>query len=178
MGGRALLPERTKPVEHVPNLLDLLKERDIRKGERIYHPLFGTGWVESVEAQALRRKDGAEAVFASVRFDIGQTCKFRFIRRPGKQRVRARSRRRSEPSPFKDSGLHKPSVGEREPDIDPQDVQILRELGAGKSTREIAQDLGISPTQLASRLKAIFRRLGVSTGTEALPEARRRGLLG
>lgn len=84
MGGRAILPQRSRTVEDLPDLLERLERGDISKGERVYHPLFGTGWVESVDAQALRRRDGSEAVFAYVRFDIGQSCKFHFIRTPGK----------------------------------------------------------------------------------------------
>jgi ADP-ribosylglycohydrolase len=85
-GGQSLLPEATGEVRSLPNLLTLLRAREVNADERVFHPLFGTGWVESVEAQNLRRK-GAKAVFARVRFDIGQSCKFRFLRMPQSHRT-------------------------------------------------------------------------------------------
>jgi ADP-ribosylglycohydrolase len=87
MGGRAVLPQRGRPLEGTPDLLEQLERREISKGDRVYHPLFGTGWVDAMDAQALRRRDGSEAVFAYVRFDIGQSCKFRFIRMPKARRA-------------------------------------------------------------------------------------------
>ncbi len=82
LGGKALLPHPSGEVAALPNLLELLRKKEISSHERVYHPLFGSGWIESVDAQSLRRKDGAQAVFARVAFDIGQSCKFRFISIP------------------------------------------------------------------------------------------------
>ncbi len=82
LGGKALLPGPQEKYRDVPDLLRLLREHAINRDEVVYHPLFGRGVVESVDAQALRRKDGAKAVFAWVNFYIGQSCKFRFIEIP------------------------------------------------------------------------------------------------
>lgn len=189
MGGKALLPYGTRSAEQIPNLLDRIKQRDIGKGERIYHPLFGTGWVEFVEEQALRRRDGAEAVFAHVRFDIGQSCKFRFIRVPKRTPPSARVQR--PPSdvgdqvlPF-DTASHEQAASTAEragtteqfPALDVTELGLLREIASGKGTRELAGELGISSREVVDRLRHLFRKLGAAEGSEALAEAKRRGLL-
>lgn len=105
-GGEALLPQRSEASRDLPDFLDLLERREVSKDERVYHPLFGPGWVVAVDAQKLRRKDGAEVVTAWASFDIGQSGKFHFMRLPrrGKtagQRERVavpRSRQKREPS--------------------------------------------------------------------------------
>ena len=187
MGGRVLLPQRIGSVEDLPNLLERLEKRDISKGERVYHPLFGTGWVEAVDAQSLRRKDGSEAVFAYVRFDIGQSCKFHFIRMQRKKRPT--SGRQSRPSeretqlPLNEA----PEASEHEPadtvaptglsPLDADEIQLLQQLASGKSTRDLARELGISSAAVVTRLREIFLKLGVAQGAQALGEARRRGLI-
>jgi ADP-ribosylglycohydrolase len=81
-GGTALLPARSEASRELPDLLTLLARREVSKDERVYHPLFGPGWVAAVDAQKLRRKDGAEVVTAWTSFDIGQSAKFHFMRIP------------------------------------------------------------------------------------------------
>jgi len=87
IGGPAILPERRGGLRDLPDLVHRLKTHEIARGERVYHELFGAGWVESVDAQMLNRKDGAQIVLASVRFDIGQSCKFRFMQIPRRRRA-------------------------------------------------------------------------------------------
>jgi hypothetical protein len=79
LGGKALLPAPHIVAKDPPNLLGLLKAKRIAEDQAVYHPLFGYGRVRSVEAQPLRRA-GYNAYFAWVEFDLGQSCKFRFIR--------------------------------------------------------------------------------------------------
>jgi len=78
-GGKALLPAPHMVETDPPDLLDLLKAKRVEEGQAVYHRLFGYGRVRSVEAQALRRA-GYKAYFAWVDFDLGQSCKFRFIK--------------------------------------------------------------------------------------------------
>lgn len=80
IGGRALLPQRSGELADLPDLLARMKADDINAHERVYHPTFGSGWVESVEVQQLRRKDGGQVLYVRVRFDIGQSCKFKDLR--------------------------------------------------------------------------------------------------
>lgn len=86
IGGKALLPARGVRQHDLPDLLALLRAKRVSRGDHVYHPLFGAGFVESVDAQRLRRKDEAQVVFAFVRFDIGQSCKFRFMDFPSKRK--------------------------------------------------------------------------------------------
>lgn len=82
MGGRALLPEATGELANLPDLLSAMKSETINAKERVYHPVLGPGWVESVDVQQLRRKDGGHVLFVRVHFDVGQSCKFKEIRLP------------------------------------------------------------------------------------------------
>lgn len=80
MGGHALLPQPSGELASLPNLLDALQSEEINAKERVYHPVLGPGWVESVDVQQLRRKDGGKVLFVRVQFDIGQSCKFKDIK--------------------------------------------------------------------------------------------------
>lgn len=48
-----------------------------------------------------------------------------------------------------------------------EDLKILSLVAAGKTNKEIAQELNISPTVVASRLQRIYKRLRVSRRSEA-----------
>ena len=80
LGGYAFLPDGNGELATLPKLLELLQTGEINKGERVYHPVLGSGWVESVDAQSLRRKDGGRALLVSVNFDMGQSCKFKHLK--------------------------------------------------------------------------------------------------
>jgi ADP-ribosylglycohydrolase/DNA-binding CsgD family transcriptional regulator len=186
VGGQALLPKPGTGAKPLPNLLDRLRERSVAKGERIYHPLFGTGWVEFVEEQALRRRDGAEAIFAYVRFDIGQTCKFRFIRIPKKRRTTAPRRgaqetakrgKREDQLSFGGKGGERANKDDPRHLLSSREMELLKEVASGRTTRELAATLGISSASVVAHLRRIFEKLGVHHPGEALTEARRRGLL-
>ncbi len=56
-------------------------------------------------------------------------------------------------------------------------MNVLRRLGAGEPNKVIAQRLGISEATVRAHLTAVFRSLGVASRTQAVLEARRRGLL-
>ena len=79
LGGYAFLPDGNGELAALPKLLEVLKTGEINKGERVYHPVLGSGWVESVDAQSLRRKDGGRALLVRVSFDMGQSCKFKHL---------------------------------------------------------------------------------------------------
>lgn len=82
LGGHAFLPDGNGELAALPKLLEILKTGEINKGERVYHPVLGSGWVESVDAQSLRRKDGGRALLVRVNFDVGQSCKFKHLQLP------------------------------------------------------------------------------------------------
>jgi len=99
MGGRALLPAARDEFQKLPDLVTQLRNHSVNEGELVYHPLFGRGTIRSVEAQVLRRRDGAQAVFAWVEFFIGQTCKFRYIEVPRRGSRRSPKQVMAEPTP-------------------------------------------------------------------------------
>jgi DNA-binding NarL/FixJ family response regulator len=58
-----------------------------------------------------------------------------------------------------------------------REIEVLRLLGKGLTSAEIAGSLGFSQSTSASHIKAIYRKLNVSSRAEAAIEADRRGLV-
>jgi LuxR family maltose regulon positive regulatory protein len=54
---------------------------------------------------------------------------------------------------------------------------VLRLLIGELSTRQIAQSLYVAPSTVRTRVKSIYRKLGVSSREEAVQEARVRGFI-
>lgn len=65
----------------------------------------------------------------------------------------------------------------RAPGLTPRELEVLRRLGAGDSNKLIARQLDMAEATVRVHLTAVFRELGVTSRTQALLEARRRGLL-
>ena len=61
--------------------------------------------------------------------------------------------------------------------ITPREMEILDEIAAGKSTREIAQALFVSENTVKTHASRLYDKLGVGRRTQAVQEARRLGLL-
>ena len=61
--------------------------------------------------------------------------------------------------------------------ITPREMEILDEIAAGKSTREIAQALFVSENTVKTHASRLYDKLGVNRRTQAVQEARRLGLL-
>jgi DNA-binding NarL/FixJ family response regulator len=57
-----------------------------------------------------------------------------------------------------------------------REVEVLRLLAAGKSNREIADTLYISPSTVASHVRHILTKTGCTNRTEAAAYALRHGL--
>lgn len=62
-------------------------------------------------------------------------------------------------------------------DLTDRQLAVLGQIRRGASNRLAATELGMSPETVKSHLSEAFRRLGVSTRTEAVDVAVRRGLL-
>jgi LuxR family transcriptional regulator, maltose regulon positive regulatory protein len=58
-----------------------------------------------------------------------------------------------------------------------RELAVLRLLPSRLSTREIGRELDVSPNTVRSHVQAIYRKLGVSSRTEAVTQARQLGLL-
>ncbi|TLF77348.1 hypothetical protein FEK34_13395 [Nocardia cyriacigeorgica] len=65
----------------------------------------------------------------------------------------------------------------RHPALTSTQHRILRQLPSGRTTQQIATDLGVSVNTVKTHLRGIYTKLGVNSRTEVLAEARRSGLL-
>ena len=61
--------------------------------------------------------------------------------------------------------------------LTPRELATLRLMADGKSNKEIAQELGISDRTVKTHLGHLFEKLGVTSRTEAVKIATRRGLV-
>jgi PAS domain S-box-containing protein len=61
--------------------------------------------------------------------------------------------------------------------LSPRQAEVLRLLGEGLSTEEIASDLGVAVETARNHIRAVLRGLGVHSRLEAVVEGRERGLL-
>ncbi len=59
------------------DVISLTRNRSVHEGQRVSHPLFGLGWVTSVNAQQIKRRGGGTMLLAKTAFDVGQSCVFR-----------------------------------------------------------------------------------------------------
>jgi DNA-binding CsgD family transcriptional regulator len=62
-------------------------------------------------------------------------------------------------------------------DLSPRQAEVLAELARGRSTGQIAGDLGIATETVRNHIRYVLRKLGVHSRLEAVAEARRRGLV-
>ena len=61
--------------------------------------------------------------------------------------------------------------------LTPRELSALRLMADGKANKEIAADLGISERTVKTHLGHLFEKLGVTSRTEAVKIATRRGLV-
>jgi DNA-binding NarL/FixJ family response regulator len=61
--------------------------------------------------------------------------------------------------------------------ISAREMDVLRELAAGGSTKEIAQRLGVSPNTVKTHISRLFEKLGAKRRTDAICRARELGLV-
>jgi DNA-binding CsgD family transcriptional regulator len=62
--------------------------------------------------------------------------------------------------------------------ISPRELEVLRELAAGHSSKEIARRLAVSPNTVKTHVSRLLEKLGARRRTEAVQRARELGLLG
>lgn len=61
--------------------------------------------------------------------------------------------------------------------ISEREMEVLRELAAGHSNKEIARRLDVSPNTVKTHVARVFEKLGANRRTEAIRRARELGLL-
>jgi len=62
--------------------------------------------------------------------------------------------------------------------LTPRQLELIRALGQGRQYKEIAHDLGLSPSTIRSHLHFAYERLGVSDRAQAVLMASSRGWIG
>lgn len=70
-----------------------------------------------------------------------------------------------------------PDLSNRPVILTNRETDVLKLVATGQSNREIADALAIKPLTVASHVRDIYRKLGISTRAEAALEARDRGLV-
>lgn len=61
--------------------------------------------------------------------------------------------------------------------ITPRELEILEQIAAGKSTRQIAESLFVSENTVKTHASRVFDKLGVNRRTQAVHEGKRLGLI-
>jgi len=85
----------------------------------------------------------------------------------------ARLFRRPAPGPFTVNERALDSLG-----ISGREREVLERLAAGRSNKEIARDLDLSPNTVKTHISKLFEKLSVRRRTEAISRARELGILG
>jgi DNA-binding CsgD family transcriptional regulator len=62
--------------------------------------------------------------------------------------------------------------------ISPRELVVLKELAAGRSNKEIARRLEVSPNTVKTHLARLYEKLGAERRTDAVNRARELGILG
>jgi DNA-binding CsgD family transcriptional regulator len=74
---------------------------------------------------------------------------------------------RAAPAPFQRNTAAQATLG-----VTGQEMKVLEHLAAGRSNKEIAQALGLSPNTIKTHIANLFAKLEVGRRTQALAKAR------
>ncbi len=77
------------------------------------------------------------------------------------------------PTPFDGNPDAVASLG-----ISPRELVVLKELAAGRSNKEIARRLEVSPNTVKTHLARLYEKLGADRRTDAVNRARQLGIIG
>ncbi|MFO1187045.1 MAG: response regulator transcription factor [Alphaproteobacteria bacterium] len=61
--------------------------------------------------------------------------------------------------------------------VSPRELEVLEEIAAGRSNKEIAQRLDVSPNTVKTHAAHLFAKLGATRRTDAINKARELGIL-
>ena len=61
--------------------------------------------------------------------------------------------------------------------ISPRELAVLHELAAGRSNKEIAAELNVSPNTVKTHVARLFEKLGAKRRTDAINRARELGIV-
>ncbi len=80
-------------------------------------------------------------------------------------------------------GRHQPRSSDGNPQaqatlgISPSELTVLREIATGRSTKEIAAHLNVSPNTVKTHVSRLFEKLGARRRTDAVNKARQLGIV-
>jgi DNA-binding CsgD family transcriptional regulator len=77
------------------------------------------------------------------------------------------------PAPFDGNPKAVASLG-----ISPRELVVLKELAAGRSNKQIARRLEVSPNTVKTHLARLYEKLGAERRTDAVNRARELGIIG
>lgn len=115
----------------------------------------------------LKSQPGDEVIAQLRRIEVGEPALSPSIALRVLRHFRA-APAQAEPGPPVESGAVK---------LTDREVQVLRLIAKGYRSTEVAPLLGISPSTVATYVRDIYRKLGISSRAEAATEAVRRGLV-
>jgi DNA-binding CsgD family transcriptional regulator len=78
----------------------------------------------------------------------------------------------SKPKPFDGNPQAQAALG-----ISPREMDVLREIAAGRSNKEIAARLDVSPNTVKTHVAQLFDKLGAKRRTDAIAKARELGIV-
>ncbi|HRX88579.1 MAG TPA: response regulator transcription factor [Steroidobacteraceae bacterium] len=78
----------------------------------------------------------------------------------------------STPEPFDGNPQARESLG-----ISPRELVVLQAVASGKSNKEIAAELSVSPNTVKTHVARLFEKLGAKRRTEAINRARQLGII-
>lgn len=79
---------------------------------------------------------------------------------------------RATPAPFAVNAAAMRSLG-----VTPREMTVLQRLAAGRSNKQIARELGVSPHTVKTHVSNLYAKLGAQRRTAAVDAARRLSLL-
>jgi DNA-binding NarL/FixJ family response regulator len=79
---------------------------------------------------------------------------------------------RPQPSSFDGNAKAQAALG-----ISPRELAVLHEIAAGRSNKEIAAQLNVSPNTVKTHVANLFEKLDASRRTEAINKARELGIV-
>ncbi len=78
----------------------------------------------------------------------------------------------SKPTPFDGNPKAQAELG-----ISPRELTVLQEIAAGRSNKEIAARLNVSPNTVKTHVARLFEKLGAKRRTDAIRRARELGIV-
>jgi DNA-binding CsgD family transcriptional regulator len=76
------------------------------------------------------------------------------------------------PAPFDGNPNARDTLG-----ISPRELEVLHELAAGRSNKEIAAQLNVSPHTVKTHVSRLYEKLGAKRRTDAILKARELGIV-